>query len=512
VFYLVFFVNWILVIIDKYKREDTILSINIKSPEIKIRETRLGSITGFFGNASQLCEMSKGKRLCDRKHSFSQCLGCSSGNALCQLVMIQDAVVINHAPLGCSADFSDFNFTNRVGQRKRNFKLRNARLLSTNLEEKDTIYGGGEKLKTTIEEAFNRFNPKAIFITASCASGIIGDDIETIAEDAEKKFKIPVVYIPCEGFKSKMWTTGFDAAYHGIIRKIVKPPVKKQKDLINVINFWGSDIFTDLFGKIGLRPNYIVPFSTIEQLQKMSEAAATVQICPTLGTYLAAALEQEYGVQEVKAPPAYGIKGTDEWFRELGRITGKEAEVEELIKSEKEKIYPELEKLRSRLKGKRAYITAGAAHGHSLMALLEDLGMKIVGASIFHHDPCYDNGAEAAKSLDHAINTYGDIENFSVCDKQAYELVNSLNRLKPDIFVARHGGMSIWGAKLGIPTFLMGDEQFGLGYQGLINYGKKVLDVLETPEFVKNIAAHAKFPYTDWWFKQRPDTFLKEGK
>lgn len=74
--------------------------------------------------------------------------------------------------------------------------------------------------------------------------------------------------------------------------------------------------------------------------------------------------------------------------------------------------------------------------------------------------------------------------------------------------MARHGGMSIWGAKLGIPTFLMGDEQFGLGYQGLLNYGNKVLDVLETPEFVKNIAAHSKLVYTDWWLNQRPDTFL----
>ena len=139
-----------------------------------------------------------------------------------------------------------------------------------------------------------------------------------------------VAYISCEGFRSKLWTTGFDATFHGILRKVVKPPVKKQDDLINVINFWGSDIFTDLFKRLNLRPNYIVPFSTIEQLEKISEAAATVQICPTLGTYLAAGLEQEYGVKEVKAPVPYGLKGTDNWFRELGKITGKEKEVEEL--------------------------------------------------------------------------------------------------------------------------------------------------------------------------------------
>jgi nitrogenase molybdenum-iron protein alpha chain len=484
------------------------LSINIKSPEVETRESRLGSITGFGGTAGQLCSSSRNGKLCDKRRSFSQCLGCSSGNALCQLVMIQDAVVVNHAPIGCSADFQDYNFTNRVGQRKRDLPLRNVRLLNTNLEEKDMIYGGIFKLEKTVEEAYRRFNPKAIFVTTSCASGIIGDDVEGATDKLQEKLGIPVIYISCEGFRSRIWTTGFDAAYHGILRKIVKPPVEKRKDVINVINFWGSDIFTDLFGRIGLKPNYIVPFSTVGQLEKISEAAATVQICPTLGTYLAAGLEQEYGVTEIKSPPPYGIQGTDIWFTELGKATGKELEVERLIKAEKNKIADPLEKLRRKLEGKRVYVTAGAAHGHSLIALLKDLHMDVVGAAIFHHDPCYDNRDPRSDSLGHVVKSYGDIKNFDICNKQPFELVNILNKLKPDLLVARHGGMSSWGPKLGIPTFLMGDEQFGLGYEGLINYGNKIVDVLATREFVKNIASHCELPYTDWWLKQDPYSFL----
>ncbi|MHC6180486.1 nitrogenase component 1 [Clostridium sp. JNZ X4-2] len=487
------------------------MSINIKSPEVEIRESRLGSITGFGGSAKELCSKSKSGKLCEKRRSFSQCLGCSSGNALCQLVMIQDAVVINHAPIGCSADFQDYNFTNRVGQRKRKLPLKNARLLNTNLKEKDMVYGGIFKLEKTIEEAYKRFKPKAIFVTTSCASGIIGDDVEEVTDEAEKKLGIPVVFVACEGFRSRIWTTGFDAAYHGILRKIVKPPVKRREDMVNVINFWGSDIFTDLFEQIGLKPNYIVPFSTIAQLEGISEAAATVQICPTLGTYLAAGLEQEYGVPEVKAPPAYGIKGADMWFRELGKVTHREKEVEKLIKSQKDKIAHELEELRSKLKGKRVYVTAGAAHGHSLIALLKDLHMEVVGAAIFHHDPCYDNMDPKSDSLGYVVENYGDVKNFNICNKQPFELVNILNRLKPDLLVARHGGMSSWGPKLGIPTFLMGDEQFGLGYEGLINYGNKIVDVLASKEFVKNIAAHCELPYTDWWLKQDPYSFLGGG-
>ncbi|MGD0818909.1 MAG: nitrogenase component 1, partial [Methanomassiliicoccales archaeon] len=223
------------------------MSINLKAPEVVVRETRLGSITGYEGTAKDLCDSSKGGRLCDRERSFSQCLGCSSLNALCQLLMIQDAAVINHGPIGCAADFAEFNFTNRVGQKKRGLPLRNGNVISTNLKEGDMVYGGGAKLESAIRETWTRFHPRAIFITTSCASGIIGDDVSGISDRLEKELGIPVISVTCEGFRSKLWTTGFDAAYHAILRKIVKPPKEKSKNLVNVINFWGTDVFTDLF-------------------------------------------------------------------------------------------------------------------------------------------------------------------------------------------------------------------------------------------------------------------------
>ncbi|OAA83068.1 nitrogenase component 1 [Clostridium ljungdahlii] len=488
------------------------MSINIKSSEVEIRESRLGSNNEFKGTARELCDKSTQNRFCGRNRSFTQCTECSSSRALSMLVMIQDAAIINHAPLGCSADFAEFNFTNRGEQIRRKLPLKNVNLLSTNLEEKDMIYGGGAKLEATIRDAYIRFKPKAIFVTTSCASSIIGDDVSGITDKLESELGIPVVYISCEGFKSKIWATGFDSAFHGIIRKIVKPSVKKEKKLVNVINFWGSDVFTDLFRRIGLKPNYIVPFTTIEQLEKISEAAATVEVCPTLGTYLAAALEQEYGVPEVKSPPPYGLKASDQFFRELGKVTHKEREVEILIKQERKRISEKLEELRDKLKNKKVYVCAGAAHGHSLLGLMNDLGMNVVGAGIFHHDPHYDNGDEKCDVLKHVVDNYGDIKNFNVCNKQVFELVNTLNKLKPDVLIVRHGGLSAWGVNLGIPTLLIGDEQFGISYQGILNYGNKILDTLATKEFVGNIAAHSDFPYTSWWMNQDPQTFLGREK
>jgi nitrogenase molybdenum-iron protein alpha chain len=485
--------------------------VNLKANEVQVRELRLGSITGFSGAASELVGCARGGRLGEKGRKFTQCLGCSTSNAACTVILIQDAAVISHGPVGCSGCFHEFAFTYLVNGVHRGVDApTQRRIFSTNLGEKDMVYGGNQKLAETIREVYARTKAKAVFIVTTCSSGIIGDDVAGVADEAEEEIGVPVVPIFCEGFRSKIWTSGFDAGYHGIARKLIKPPVKKQPDMVNIVNFWGADIFTELLGRMGLRPNYLTPYSTVEQISHSSEAVATVQVCATLGSYLGAALEQEFGVPEIKVSAPYGIPQTERWFRELGRMTGKEAEAERLLAEEAEAYLPRIEELREKLKGKRAHVTAGASHGHALIAVLRELGLEVRGASIFHHDPLYDNAAESADALQNTVRDYGDLPRYAVCNKQEYELVNVLNRERPDLLLARHGGMTLWGGKLGIPTLLIGDEHFGMGYKGLVNYGEKILDVLENDEFVKNLAAHAINPYTDWWLEQPANTFFKD--
>jgi nitrogenase molybdenum-iron protein alpha chain len=485
-------------------------AINLNRPEAEVRENRLGSITGFSGSAAELTGCARGGSLRERTRSFSQCLGCATANAACTVILIQDAAVISHGPVGCSACLHEFAFTYRVNGVHRGVEQpTQRRIFSTNLDESDTVYGGNRKLAGAIREVHRRTGSKAIFIITTCASGIIGDDVEGEAAQAEEELGLPVVAIFCEGFRSRIWTSGFDAGYHGIARKLIPPAVRKQPDLVNVINFWGTDIFTGLLGRIGLRPNYITPYATVASLAASAEAVATIQICATLGSYLGAALEQLHGVPEIKVPPPYGIAASDRWWRELGRLTGREAEVEALILEEKAEHLPRLAELRERLRGRSAYVTAGASHGHALVAILRELGMRVKGAAVFHHDPVYDSGSAQSDSLQAVVDDHGDIPNYTVCNKQEFELVNILSRERPDLLLARHGGMTLWGAKLGIPSLLIGDEHFGMGYRGLVNYSERILEALENDEFVRNLALHAVNPYTDWWLRQQPHLFLE---
>ncbi|MDS1030774.1 nitrogenase component 1 [Bacillota bacterium LX-D] len=170
------------------------MAIDLRSAEVPIREASLGAITGYAGTAADLQEAVEKGNLAEKDRAFSQCVTCSSVTAICQLAMIQDAAVVNHAPLGCAGDFTNFNFINRSGQLKRGMRVENAHLISSNLREEDTIYGGALKLAQAVKEAKQRFNPKAVFITTSCASGIIGDDIQGVVDAIESDIQVPAVF------------------------------------------------------------------------------------------------------------------------------------------------------------------------------------------------------------------------------------------------------------------------------------------------------------------------------
>ena len=95
--------------------------------------------------------------------------------------------------------------------------------------------------------------------------------------------------------------------------------------------------------KLGLKVQYVVPMNTVPQLEKISEATCSATMCETLSTYVITAFTQHFGVPEVKAAPPYGIKWTDEWLREIARLTDKNDIVEKVIEDEHKRIEEPLE-------------------------------------------------------------------------------------------------------------------------------------------------------------------------
>ncbi|MDR1035595.1 MAG: nitrogenase [Deltaproteobacteria bacterium] len=480
---------------------------NFMGHEAVIRERRLGSLLTFEGSSPELIRLGdENPAGCCRDNSFNQCGDCSAQRAMLPLAQIRDAALVSHAPLGCSADFPWFNAQNRRGLKIKGMEPRNVQALSSNLRERDIVMGGGARLAEAVHEANRRFSPRAVFVAASCASGIIGDDMEEACATCEAAIGIPVVPVYCEGFKSMVWTTGFDAAYHGIVRRLVRPPARRRSDQINVFNFSNYRAFTPLLAKMGVTPRYFVHQASVDELATMSESAASTHICETLGTYVAAALEQVHGVPELRSPPPFGLLWTDRWLREIGRVTGREEEAERTVVAERARIAPELDAIRARLAGKTVYAFGGASFCHNMLAIAADLGLKIAGMMGYHHDMTFDNPHPEIVSIKNIHGRTGGFGGLAVCNKQPYQLVKLLMEARPDIVMSRHGSLPVNAVKLGIPTFFAGDANVIAGYDGLLNVGRRIVRILGQRNFVRNISSHASFPYTSWWMSE-PDTF-----
>ncbi len=496
------------------------MAINLKTSVVESREQRLGTIIGWDGKASDLSHESsyargcgsncgeKARRVCELESPFTQGSVCSEQMVECQAGNVRGAVLIQHSPIGCGAGQVIYNSIYRNGLASRGLPVENLHLISTNLDENDMVFGGVAKLEQSIRDAWERHSPNAIFIATSCATAIIGDDVESVTSKLEKELGIPVIPLHCEGFKSKHWSTGFDATQHGILRQIVrKNPTKKQEDLVNVINLWGSDVFTPMLAELGLRVNYVVDLATVEDLAQMSEAAATVGFCYTLSTYMAAALEQEFGVPEIKAPQPYGFAGTDAWLREVARVTHREEKAEAYIAKEHARVKPQLAELRKLLSGKKGFVSTGSAYSHGLICVLRELGVEVDGSLVFHHEPVYDSQDPRQDSLSHLVDNYGDLSFFSVGNRQQYQFYALLQRVTPDFIIIRHNGLAPLASRLGIPAMPLGDEHHAVGYQGMLNIGESILDVLAHKKFHQDLAAHVQLPYQKSWLQEK-DPFI----
>lgn len=485
------------------------MSIFSESTEVEIRERRLHSTLSYHGDAADLNEKSKQRTLSCKERYYGQCSECAVGCTETITYHVIDAAVVSHAPVGCSVNVSNHHILGRAASNARGLATHKVHMISSNIQEKDTVYGAAEKLRSAIYEADKRFKPKTIFIQASCASGIIGEDLESVANESEDELGYPVIPVYCEGFKSRIWSTGFDAAFHAILRRLIKEPKKKQKDLVNIFNFEGSDLFIPLLKKLNLRVNYLIPLASIEQLETITEAACTAHICETLATYVAAVLEEKYGIPEVKVPAPFGIDWTDAWLREIAKFTDRKELAEKVIQEEHAKIRPELDELRKKLKGKKVYVLSGDSFAHNIANIIKDLGLELAGMNTLHHDLHTDSPLQA-DTLEALIKSNGNIKNVTVCNKQPYQVLKILKRIKPDLLIVRHMNLTSLGTKLGIPTLFEGDANYSIGYEGVVKMGRRFDEALQTKKLVENIAAHTKLPYSDWWLKHE-DPFYFEG-
>lgn len=486
------------------------MSLNLDSSNVATRENRIGSITGYIGTLSDLAEQSGCGTLKGCSRCFSQSSTCLSSCALGQLSAIRDVAIIHHGPAGCSVASAGAYYLDKVMAKKRGV-TNNTVYVGTDMNEKDTIFGSADALRRIILEVNKRYSPKAIFVTSSCATGIIGEDIDSVVDDVRDEIDVPIVAVHCEGFKSRIWATGFDISDHAVLSSIVQPP-KQKRNTINFKNFYESarPEIIEIFKNFDLEPIFLYCNSTVEELSHISESLATTCICGTLGNYLGNGLEEKYGVPYIRTINPLGIAGFETWLREIGKVTERSEAVEKYIAEQRAIYIPQIEEIKKELKGLKAVLGMGPGYTFEISRVLNELGIEVVWALAWHYDKKYENG-DVPPSMEYLLENGVDFE-ASVADQQNYEVMNILNKYQPDLYLSRHPGSTVWAIKNGTPAVYVADEYMIFGYKHTLEFAQSVLDSIHNRSFEKNLARRVKLPYTEWWYEQNVDKFLEEGK
>lgn len=489
------------------------MALNLNTAEIQLREHRLASITAFTGSLAVYAHGTHNCALKKCERCFKQSSNCLATVALHQFIRIKNLAVVYHAPAGCAAVITGEVFrTNWKDAKMSTGYEKNmqayTQFVATDLNEPDTVFGATKKLRELIRHTYETYHPDGIVISTGCVAGIIGEDVESIAEELSDEIPVPVFSAHCEGFKSNIWANGFDVADHAILQSIVKAP-REKRNVINVRDFHekGRGPIREALKAIGFETQFFYFGSTLEELSHLSENAATVCVCGTLGTYIGNALEQKYGVPYIATASPNGIAGFEEWYREVARRLNKSEDAERYIAEQKALYLPKIEELKKELRGKTCVVAAGPGFSLELARVLEEIGIKVVYTVSWHSDSRFDDD-KFPEYIAHAEKTLSSDMTVKISDLQHHELENVLYRYKPDFFVVRHRAIGSIGYKHGCATLFANNEYVMFGYKNVLKLAHDLCDLLRNTSFEKNLAQHVKSPYTDWWHQQNDNKFI----
>ena len=119
---------------------------------------------------------------------------------------ITRAIPVLHSGPGCAQKLSDG--TGSSGYFSPNI------FPCTSINEKDVVFGGTKKLKSTIENALKVIDADLYVVLTGCIPEIVGDDSGEIVSQFEEAEK-PVVYANTAGFKGNNYSCKKQLSYSG---------------------------------------------------------------------------------------------------------------------------------------------------------------------------------------------------------------------------------------------------------------------------------------------------------
>jgi light-independent protochlorophyllide reductase subunit B len=230
--------------------------------------------------------------------------------------------LVLHAPQGDT--YADLLFTmiERRGERPP--------VTYTTFEARDLGGDTAEVFKTAVRTAYERFEPQAIVVGASCTAELLQDDPGGLA----KALALPVPVIPLElsAYRRKEnW--GAAETFYRIARGVAAPKRDREKSTRPRCNLLGptalgfrhrDDVveISRLLETLGVEVAATAPLgASIEDLSRLGEADFNVVLYPEVALPTAQWLEKTYGQPYTRTVPI-GVAATRTFVAEVAKLAG----------------------------------------------------------------------------------------------------------------------------------------------------------------------------------------------
>jgi nitrogenase molybdenum-iron protein alpha chain len=462
------------------------------------REKRTNAINAYYGFNDTLKDDLSVSEIRQRIRTFSQSNRDEITEALNLLSTIKDAVVIIHGAIGCSAAL--------IGYQQEHGEYNS--WYSTDLNERDTIMGGDEKLRKTVERAYHRHKPKAIFVVGTPVVAINNDDINSVILELEEELNVRIISIYVDGFKSKAWINGYDIVLHGLAKYIVKNPTKDidkkdtdtKEDFINLISVSENQKsileIKRLLNQLNLNVNVIPRFSSIKDIEKAGLARASIALDYDEADVLLEGLKEKAGVPYIKVSAPIGISATTHWLTELGKLLSIEDKVEVIVQEEEKRLEKYI--YSHPLKGARVYVDLNTQKAIAFVELIHELGGELAGITLSHVDDL--NKVELNK-IEKGVNV-------RIGDGQPFEIANILSKNKVDYYIGDSGKVG-WLALIKVLPISV-ENKIVYGYEGVVQFIQAIKRAKRSSKFNEYIADNAWNPYKESWLGKSTNWYIKQ--
>lgn len=399
------------------------------------------------------------------------CVFCGSRVVLYPIV---DAVHLIHGPIGCAAYTWDIRGAVSSGPELHRLSF------STDLRERDVVYGGEKKLDRALCELIDTYQPKAAFVYSTCIVGLIGDDIQAVCKRVAAEKGIPVLPVHSEGFKGTK-KDGYRAACSALFQLVGTGSIEgispRSINIVGDFNLAGETwMIRKYYEQMGVE---VVATMTgdgrIDDIRRSHGAALNVVQCSGSMIHLAKEMEEKYGIPYIRVS-YFGLEDMSKALYDVADFFEDEEikqKAHTLVRDEVQQIMPQLRRFRKDLEGKRAAVyTGGAFKAFSLVRSLRTLGMKTVLA-----------GSQTGNKEDYKLlGELCDEGTVLVDDTNPVELSKFVRELDVDLFIGGVKERPI-AYKLGIGFCDHNHERKEAlaGFEGMLNFAKEVHGTVTSP-------------------------------